>query len=116
MDSPKAIPAAPTTFWLRLGKKRSALGNMALAAACCILATKIIGQDNELRSQRADHRATEGYCKAEVDRMDLENIDFQQAVRDEVNKGTSNLVRRLETVLDAHTASRQARQEDSEGM
>ena len=115
MDSQKVIPAPPTTFLQRLSKKRGALGNMALAAACCVLATKIIGQDNELRAQRAGHRVSEAYYKAEVDRMKLEEMDFQQAVRDEVSNGTSNLVRRLEAVLDARSASRQASQEDSEG-
>ena len=115
MDPQKAIPAPPLTFLQRLGKQRNALGNMALAAACCILATRIIGQDNELRSQRAAYRASEGYYEAEVDRMNLENREFEQAVREELRKGSSNLVQRLESLLAEFNASRQSIQDNLEG-
>ena len=94
--SQQPIPNPPRSFLRRLWEtQRSALGNIALALSCGILALRMIGMQRQLEAEMAAANQREAELEGKLSEKDEEHLKFIAWVRREAEQGGFDLGRRL---------------------
>jgi len=74
------------TFWQRLKRQKTGLGNMALAASTLVLALRLIDQDKELERMKTGESSLLEALRRENHNLQERFVGFRTAVEEEIGR------------------------------
>lgn len=91
------------TFWQRLKRQKTGLGNMALAASTLVLALRLIDQDKELERMKTGESSLLEALRRENHNLQERFVRFQTAVEEEIGRAGNRmppLSTRIQTLIE----------------